>query len=232
MGREDDALGRIGCFVELHVEQGRALADLDAPVGVGTGIWPHGRWRLDVVGAGNHAGTTRLEDRRDPLLTVANTVLAARKKARLAGALATVGKLDVRPGGSNAVPSSVRCWLDARAPEQSTLDALVEDIVRATRERADRDGTSLTVHRESYTPAVAFDPTLSERLQTALGGVPALPTGAGHDAGILAAHVPTAMLFVRNPTGISHDPAEHAEPADCHAGVDALTAVLEDLVCR
>jgi N-carbamoyl-L-amino-acid hydrolase len=85
---------------------------------------------------------------------------------------------------------------------------------------------------ESQTPAVSFDVALTDRVAAAAGGVPALPTGAGHDAGILSARVPTAMLFVRNPTGISHSPAEFAEAADCVAGISALTAVLEDLACR
>jgi N-carbamoyl-L-amino-acid hydrolase len=85
---------------------------------------------------------------------------------------------------------------------------------------------------ESYTEVVDFHAALRDRLVKTLGDPPALPTGAGHDAGILSAQVPTAMLFVRNPTGVSHAPEEHAEPADCMAGVEALAAVLEDLACR
>ena len=92
------------------------------------------------------------------------------------------------------------------------------------------------MRQESYTPAVRFDTALRDRISGLLdaAGVkaPVLPTGAGHDAGVLAARVPAAMLFVRNPTGVSHAPAEHAEPADCELGVTALAAVLEDLACR
>jgi len=87
-----------------------------------------------------------------------------------------------------------------------------------------------TVVEESWTPDTAFDPALAARLAGLLGDAPLLPTGAGHDAGILAAAgIPTAMLFVRNPTGVSHSPVEHAERADCLAGVDALTAVVTEL---
>src|SRR5690606_335769 len=93
IGRDDTLLSRIGSYVELHIERGRARADLDAPIAVGTGIWPQGGWRLEFTGEANHAGTARLDDRRDPMLTYANTVLAARTKARLAGALATVGRV-------------------------------------------------------------------------------------------------------------------------------------------
>jgi N-carbamoyl-L-amino-acid hydrolase len=88
------------------------------------------------------------------------------------------------------------------------------------------------MRQESAAPVVRFDRELRERISAVLGGVPVLPTGAGHDAGVLASRVPTAMLFVRNPTGVSHSPAEHAELADCEAGVRALAAVLEELACR
>jgi N-carbamoyl-L-amino-acid hydrolase len=116
-----EALERIGAFVELHVEQGRALADVDAPIGVATGIWPHGRWRFTFTGRADHAGATRMEDRADPMLTYAMTALSANKRARLSGARATFGRLEVEPNGTNAIPSAVRAWLDARAPDEETL---------------------------------------------------------------------------------------------------------------
>ena len=97
-------------------------------------------------------------------------------------------------------------------------------------------GVSVTSRCESLTPIVEFDLDLRDRLVAALArrgiDAPVLPTGAGHDAGILAAGLPTAMLFVRNPTGVSHSPAEHARPEDCEAGVVALAAVLEELACE
>ncbi|MEE1784273.1 allantoate amidohydrolase [Streptomyces sp. SP17BM10] len=230
IGADDGRLARIGAFVELHVEQGRYLAE-DQPVGVAGAIWPHGRWRFDFHGEANHAGTTRIEDRRDPMLTYANTVLSARKKAREAGALATFGKVAVEPNGTNAIASLVRGWLDSRAADERTLTALVAEIERAAAERGERDGVRVELTRESYTPVVEFDGPLRDRLAKLLNA-PVLPTGAGHDAGILASAIPTAMLFVRNPSGVSHSPAEHAETPDCLAGVAALADVLEDLACR
>jgi N-carbamoyl-L-amino-acid hydrolase len=232
IGPDPERLARIGAFVELHVEQGRALADTPHAVGVASAIWPHGRWRFDFHGEANHAGTTRLEDRRDPMLTYANTVLAARKKARLAGALATFGKVSVEPNGVNAIASLVRGWLDSRAADEATLAEVVAEIERAAVERGARDGVEVRVTRESFTPVVEFAHGLRDELSKLLGGVPVLPTGAGHDAGILSASVPTAMLFVRNPTGISHSPAEYAAEDDCLAGVTALADVLEGLACR
>lgn len=241
LGRDVEALERIGSFVELHIEQGRALADLDCPVAVGAGIWPHGRWRFDFSGRADHAGTTRLADRRDAMVVFAQAVLDARAHAARLEALATFGKVLVEPNATNAIPSLVRAWLDARGPDEPAVEKLVAALT---------DATGATVERESWTPAVEFDPSLRHRVGavtaqairavaaaeghgSAVGSaVPILPTGAGHDAGVLAAEVPTAMLFVRNPTGVSHSPHEHADRADCLTGVVALAAVLDDLASR
>ncbi|UUN31189.1 allantoate amidohydrolase [Streptomyces sp. FIT100] len=233
IGPDPERLARIGAFVELHVEQGRALDLSGDPVGIASAIWPHGRWRFDFRGEANHAGTTRLADRRDPMLTYAETVLAARREAELAGAVATFGKISVEPNGVNAIPSLVRGWLDSRAADQATLDTVVAAIEQAAKDRAQRDGVDLAVVRESFTPVVEFEHALRDELGRLLGGrVPVLGTGAGHDAGILSGSVPTAMLFVRNPTGVSHSPAEYAAEDDCVAGVLALADVLEGLACR
>ncbi|MCH0538393.1 allantoate amidohydrolase [Streptomyces sp. MUM 203J] len=240
IGPDPERLARIGAFVELHVEQGRALDLTGDPVGVASAIWPHGRWRYDFRGEANHAGTTRLADRRDPMLSYADTVLAARREAELAGAVATFGKVAVEPNGVNAIPSVVRGWLDSRAADQATLDTVTAAIEAAAREAADRQGVDLTVVRESFTPVVEFAHALRDELgkilaERATGGgrpVPVLGTGAGHDAGILSGTIPTAMLFVRNPTGVSHSPAESAAEDDCVAGVHALADVLEGLACR
>ncbi|MET9898079.1 allantoate amidohydrolase [Streptomyces sp. NPDC006446] len=239
IGPDPERLGRIGAFVELHVEQGRALDIGGDQVGIASAIWPHGRWRFDFRGEANHAGTTRLVDRHDPMLPYAETVLAARREARLAGAVATFGKIAVEPNGVNAIPSLVRGWLDSRAADQATLDTVVTGVEKAAREYADAQGVELDVIRESFTPVVEFEHALRDELARILGkerdavlSVPVLGTGAGHDAGILSGTVPTAMLFVRNPTGVSHSPAEFAAEDDCVAGVTALADVLEGLACR
>ncbi|MET7455117.1 allantoate amidohydrolase [Streptomyces sp. NPDC005574] len=239
IGADPERLARIGAFVELHVEQGRALDLSGDPVGLAGAIWPHGRWRFDFRGEANHAGTTRLADRRDPMLSYAETVLAARREAELAGAVATFGKIAVEPNGVNAIPSLVRGWLDSRAADQESLDAVVDGVEKAAREYATAQGVDLDVVRESFTPVVEFDHALRDELARILGkdtepalAVPVLGTGAGHDAGILSGSIPTAMLFVRNPTGVSHSPAEFAAEDDCVAGVTALADVLEGLACR
>lgn len=237
IGPDPERLARIGAFVELHVEQGRALDLSGDRVGIASAIWPHGRWRFDFRGEANHAGTTRLADRRDPMLSYAETVLAARREAELAGAVATFGKIAVEPNGVNGIPSLVRGWLDSRAEDQTRLDTVVGGIEKAARSYADAHGIDLEIVRESFTPVVEFDHALRDELARILGTdtgltVPVLGTGAGHDAGILSGSIPTAMLFVRNPTGVSHSPAESASEDDCVAGVLALADVLEGLACR
>ena len=237
IGADDELIGDIGAFVELHVEQGRALAPLGHAVAIAESIWPHGRWRLDFTGVADHAGTARFADRRDPMLPYASTVLAARRAAAERGALATFGKVIAEPGGANGVPSAVHAWLDARAPQEAVLRDTVTTVCSAAERAAAEQGVSFSVRQESATPVVRFDRDLRGRISAVLGSVldgpvPVLPTGAGHDAGVLAARVPAAMLFVRNPTGISHSPAEHADLADCEAGVRALAAVLRELACQ
>jgi N-carbamoyl-L-amino-acid hydrolase len=236
MGPDETLLAGIAAYVELHIEQGRALADLGAAVGLAAGIWPHGRWRLTFTGRADHAGTTRLGDRHDPMLPAAAAVLAARDAAAGHKALATVGKLIPEPGGVNGISSRVTAWLDARAPDEPGLHALVGQVLAVARAAATAHGVDLETGQESVTPAVDFDAPLRERLARALAArgtdAPVLATGAGHDAGVLAARVPAAMLFVRNPSGVSHSPAEHADEADCLAGVGALAAVLAELACQ
>jgi N-carbamoyl-L-amino-acid hydrolase len=229
-GRDDEALGRIGRFVELHVEQGRGLVDLDAPVGLATGILAHGRWRMTVTGRGDHAGATRMADRADPVVAAARVVLAVEQAAlTVDGARATVGRIEAVPGGTNVIASRVELSLDVRAEDAARVRGLVARIEEAGALEAARNGCGFGLEQGSWSDEVVFDPALRERLDEALGGVPALPTGAGHDAGILAAHVPTAMLFVRNPTGVSHAPEEDASEEDITAGVDALELVLRTL---
>lgn len=223
-----DWLADVKYYVELHVEQGRWLAPHGAAVGVASAIWPHGRYRFEFCGQGNHAGATAMADRHDPMLAYAATVLAARELASASGQRATLGRLRVEPGSTNSIPSRVTAWLDARASDQGELEALVAGITARAEAAAAADGTTVAQTPESVTGAVEFDHALRHRLAGLLDA-PVLATGAGHDAGILAARLPTAMLFVRNPTGVSHAPQESATPQDIDEGVAALTRVIEEL---
>jgi beta-ureidopropionase / N-carbamoyl-L-amino-acid hydrolase len=224
LGADPETLGRIGTFIELHIEQGRGLIDLGCAVAVGDRLWAHGRWRIEIPGEANHAGTTRLSDRRDAMIGCARAVLAARAAAEEHGSLATVGKVRIEPGGVNAIACSATAWLDARAAAETALRATVAQIEEQIA------GSDAVVTEESWTPQTTFADALVTRLASLLDGAPVMSSGAGHDAGILSnAGVPAAMIFVRNPTGVSHSPAEWAEPEDCRAGAAALATALADL---
>ncbi len=134
------------------------------------------------------------------------------------------------PGGTNVIASAVDLWLDVRHRCEQDVRRIVDEVTAATERAADAEGCAVTVTEQSFSPTVEFDAALRGELRSLLPDAPVLDTGAGHDAGILAAAVPTAMLFVRNPTGSSHTPAETAEPEDVDAGVEALAHVLEHLL--
>lgn len=233
MGADPEALARIDTFVELHVEQGRGLIDLDRPTAVASSILGHGRWRITIIGEGNHAGATLMADRRDPMVAAAQVVVAVQRLARQTPqARATVGRLTPTPGGTNVIASRVDLWLDVRHPVDGVVHALVEEIRQTATGVAAEEGCTAAVVEESYSPTVDFDPQLRDDLVGVLSDAPVLATGAGHDAGVLKEHVRTAMLFVRNPTGVSHSPEEHVEDADAEAGAVALADCLTALVAR
>lgn len=230
-GRDEEALARIGDFVELHVEQGRGLGEDGPAVAVGSSILGHGRWKLTVHGQGNHAGTTLMEDRADPMVAAAQIITAVQQAASAQpGARATVGRIQAIPGGTNVIASRVDLWLDARHEEDAVTAALVETIHGKAQKIAAFEGCSVTLSQESFSPTTSFDPQLQRQLQLALPQAPVLATGAGHDAGILAGHVPAGMVFVRNPSGISHSPEEYVEDADADYSAQALADVLEGLL--
>ena len=208
-------------FVELHVEQGPVLADAGAPLGVVTGIVGYARGEIVFEGHAGHAGTTPMDLRDDALVAASLKVVAIREAAlAIEGAVATVGVLDIKLPASNVVPGRARLSVDARAPDAERLERLIAaiDFEPAQREEP-----------------VALDDRLQQvlREQIAARGIPSLdlPSGAGHDAGILAtAGVPSAMLFVRSLNdGVSHSPDELSSEEDVALAVDVLTAALERL---
>jgi beta-ureidopropionase / N-carbamoyl-L-amino-acid hydrolase len=222
-------LDKVRSFMEVHVEQGRALAPRDLTLGIADVLAPRQRWRVEFQGEANHAGTTSMADRRDAMLPAARFVLAVDEAARRRdGAVGTVGRIEVQPGSTNSVPGHVAVSLDVRALDVETVDALVSELRRRF--------PDASFGAESSNAGAEFDPDLRSELAAAAAGrgIPAgdLPSYAGHDAGILAPHVPAAMLFVRNPTGASHTPAESGSESDCLAGVQVLTDALESALQR
>lgn len=231
LGTDPVALGRIGVFIELHIEQGRGLIDLGSPIALAGSILAHGRWRIDFTGQGNHAGTTAMQHRRDPMVAAALAIVAVRDASLASpGSRATVGRLFAVPGGTNVIASSVTASLDARAGSSEQARAMVDDIRSRVENIAAESGCCGTITEQSWGDLVTFDADLNSGLSSTLGDIPILESGAGHDAGILASRVPSAMLFVRNPTGISHAPAEFAEADDTLAGITALEQLLRSLL--
>ena len=230
IGADKEGLARLGQFVELHIEQGKGLIDLDKPVAIAGTILGHGRWHARITGTGDHAGTTRMQDRQDPMLVGAHIISAVREEGQsVSEARATVGRLEVTPGGTNVIASQVDLWIDVRHRDDETTKAIVERITQRAELLAKAEGCELRIEEESFSPTVHFDSTLREAMKSVLAGAPVLDTGAGHDAGILSTHIPTGMLFVRNPTGTSHSPAEFAEAEDVDTGALRLADVLRHL---
>jgi len=209
------------CFLEVHIEQGPVLERAGIPLGLAMGIVGIVRGERTFVGQAGHAGTVPMPGRLDALTAAAEYILRVRDTASAVdGAVATVGQVDVEPGAVNVIPGRVRVSVDVRAPDRERLDRLVAE---------------LDVHPDfrlepvpmAEQPIGAFRAELEER------GLPILelPSGAGHDAAILAAAgVPTAMLFVRSLNGgISHSPQEESSDADVEVAVDVLTGALARL---
>jgi hydantoinase/carbamoylase family amidase len=217
-------------FVELHVEQGPVLDSLGAPLGVVTSIAGLARLRVSFSGHGGHAGTTPMQGRRDALVAAAEFVLSVKKAAEAhEGAVATVGRLEVEPNAANVVPSRVDLLVDARARDTETLSALVHEIESTAGHAQVNLGRIEPVELDDRVRAVLRDVTEELGLLA-----PQLPSGAGHDAGVLAsAGVPAAMLFVRSRAGgVSHSPDEHSDAVDVALGVDALERALRRLSSR
>lgn len=208
-------------FLELHVEQGPVLAAHGVPVGVVTGIVGYARGELVVEGRAGHAGTTPMAEREDALVAAAPEILRVRDAALgVAAAVATIGRVEVEPGGANVIPSRVRMSLDVRAPDRARLDALIELVGFEPEYR---------VEPVQFTgPARA---ALRDEIEARGLDVVELPSGAGHDAGILAAAgVDSAMLFVRSLNGgASHSPDELTSDDDVELAVDVVGGALRRL---
>jgi acetylornithine deacetylase/succinyl-diaminopimelate desuccinylase-like protein len=213
--------GLPAAFLEVHVEQGPRLADAGAPLGIVTGIAGVSRGTIVVEGSAGHAGTTPMDVRDDALVKAAAEILRIEKTARsIDGAVATVGRAEVEPGATNVIPSRVTLSIDARAPDA---------------ERCRRLGSALGFEPTYLVEPVEMAPQLRDVLRAEVEerGLPVveLPSGAGHDAGILAATgVPSGMIFVRSLNGgVSHSPDELSSAEDIELAVEVLTGALARL---
>jgi allantoate deiminase len=232
---EARGIDRVGTYLELHIEQGPVLERTGADLGIVTAITGMLGFRARLTGEANHAGTTPMELRRDALAGAAQAVLALREEARArADMTANVGVCEVEPGGFNVVPGAAEFTIDVRSPTADGF-ARLEGFVRQTLGHIAAEeelALELTVtHRK---PPVALDAELQDLLEQCAGEEGAstrrMPSGAGHDAMVLAHHVPCAMLFVPSRGGISHSPEEFTAPEQCELGARVLARAVRALV--
>jgi N-carbamoyl-L-amino-acid hydrolase len=226
------APGSIAAFVELHIEQGDVLEIAGVPIGVVEGIVGIKRWLVDVEGFANHAGTTPMDRRQDALLAAARFVDAVHRIARAEPGrhVATVGRLDARPGAPNVIAGRAQLTLEMRDLDLARVDAIF-GMMRAAAERIGAETGTRFAYREIYLthPARADDGVRAviAAAAAALGlRTMSLPSGAGHDAQEIARLAPMGMIFVPSIRGISHSAEESSRPADIEAGANVLLHTL------
>ncbi|WP_298289945.1 allantoate amidohydrolase [Novosphingobium sp.] len=220
-------------YFEAHIEQGPVLEAQGLPVGTVTGIAAQLRFEVTVGGTAGHAGTTAMDLRRDAVAGMAQMVLAAEAvaKAGPADLVATVGVVQVHLGAPNVVSGKCSFTLDVRAGDAARRDAAADEILRLFREIANARDLGLAVRKVHDLPASPCDPALMDLLDNATGAVSQTPfrlvSGAGHDAMIMAALCPTAMLFIRCRGGVSHNPTEHVDPADADVALQVMLGFIK-----
>ncbi|VTU23326.1 2-oxo-4-hydroxy-4-carboxy-5-ureidoimidazoline decarboxylase [Variovorax sp. PBL-E5] len=233
-GLERDPSRYLG-FVEVHIEQGPVLTELDLPLGIVTSINGGLRYVGEVIGMASHAGTTPMGRRNDAAAAVAELILFAEQRAAKDGdSVATVGMLEVPSGSINVVPGRCKFSLDLRAPNDPQRDAMVADVMAALKEICDRRGVRYVLEESMRAAAAPSAPEWQQRWEKAVDalGVPLfrMPSGAGHDAMKLHEVMPQAMLFVRGiNSGISHNPLESSTNDDIQLGVQAFQLLLDNL---
>ncbi len=235
-GNPDAAPGRglpeslVG-YLEPHIEQGPVLDAAGHPLGIVTAITGGTKLAITLTGSAGHAGTVPMRLRRDPLAAAAEIALGAERLARADGeAVATVGELAVSPGAANVIPGRVTMSVDARHPDDARKSRLVAGVRAVVDEVSQRRGIRAAISVVHDERSVVCDPGLAGRLAAAARSIgldpPALPSGAGHDAAVMAEALPVAMLFVRCRDGISHNPAESVTEADVAAAIEVLVRVV------
>jgi allantoate deiminase len=209
---KDDALG----YVEFHIEQGPVLEKLGRPLAAVEAIAGQSRLEFTFVGRANHAGTTPMHLRHDAIAAAAEWIIAVEQHANeVPNLVATVGRIDAKPGATNVIAGEARLTLDVRHRSDEIRNRAVDDLVHQAEKIAKRRGLSVNRSTLLNQPAVAMDSFLVNKIEQAIQNSGCKPhrmvSGAGHDAMILAERIPAAMIFLRTPGGISHDPGESVE---------------------
>jgi len=232
---EDAIRDDLDAFVELHIEQGRILADERLPLGIVDAITGLFRFRTTVEGRTDHAGTTPMDLRRDALQAAAHIATAMTGVVEAAGrpAVLTNGWWDVQPGAWNIVPGLVHFSVDLRHPDEAIKQRLAAEVRQRGQQIASERGVSISYDVVSDVPPMGMDARVKSELQAAADarGVAWIPmvSGAGHDSQVMATRVPTAMLFVPSLDGRSHSAAEYTTPEDAARGATVLATALHRL---
>jgi allantoate deiminase len=226
----DDTLA----YLEFHIEQGPVLESLGRSLGAVEAIVAQTRMQFEFLGRANHAGTTPMHLRHDAVAAAAEWIVAVERTAQNhPGLVATVGQIEAKPGATNVIAAEARVTLDVRHKSDDILNRAAETLIRLAHEIAERRGLALRQNVLLSQRAVMMDSFLVEQIQEAIRGTGCQPhrmvSGAGHDAMILAEKVPAAMIFVRSPGGISHDPAESAELEDVAKTLECGLRLLDQL---
>jgi allantoate deiminase len=225
-----DTLG----YLEFHIEQGPVLEKLNLPLSSVDAIAGQSRFEFTFLGRANHAGTTPMHLRCDALAGAAEWIgMVERLAQNVRDLVATVGKIEAKPGATNVIAGEARLTLDVRHSSDEIRIRAVENLIRQAREIAARRGLSVREITVLNQPAVAMNPFLIREIEKAIVKTGCQPhrlvSGAGHDAMILAEKVPSAMIFVQSPGGISHDPAESVRGEDVEKAIDCGMHLLDQL---
>jgi allantoate deiminase len=221
-------------YLEFHIEQGPVLESLHKPLGIVDAIAGQTRMELTFLGRANHAGTTPMHLRQDALAAAAEWILGVERTAQgVPELVATVGQMEAKPGAANVIAGAARVTLDVRHKSDEIRAASAAALVRQAEEIAKARGLSLRHAVLLNQKAVAMDPYLTNQIEAAIRQTGCEPhrmtSGAGHDAMILAEKVPAAMVFLRTPGGISHDPAESVAPGDVAKAIACGYHLLDQL---
>lgn len=229
--------GSIVTYIEPHIEQGPLLEATHQPLGVVTAIAGQTRLTVEWAGEGGHAGTAPMNLRNDPLPIAGRWAIEVEDAGRTTpGLVATVGRLSVDPNVPNCIPRCVTASLDVRHQDDAVRIAAVEKLLALAEELAQAANLAMRVERQHEHSAVTMDARLVEVLANSVTEVQGSPqrmvSGAGHDAGVMAAVAPTAMLFLRSPGGVSHHPAEAVEESDVAIGLRVLVHYIHALAAN
>ena len=225
-----DTLG----YLEFHIEQGPVLEKLNLPLSAVEATVGQSRLEFTFLGRANHAGTTPMHLRCDAIAGAAEWITTVEREAlKVPGLVATVGKIEAKPGATNVIAGEARLALDVRHSTDETRLRAVENLIRQAREVAARRGLSVRESTLLSQHAVAMDPFLIAEIEKAIVKTGCqshrMASGAGHDAMILAEKVPSAMIFLRTPGGISHDPAESVAREDVEKAIECGLHLLDQL---